>query len=139
MKRLLPIAHYQQVIETKEKYLAALQKLHQEYNNSELIQKSKPLTRAKFEVENFEIANKIVITKQYIADLKNFHNNIYLPQYEQTKAEVEGLWERFMLLIEPMKSTPSIAKEFDEWSDEDLKNIEVRVLIFKKLRNQVRL
>ena len=103
------------------------------------IKKSQPLTRARYDVERFEIVNKITVTQQYIQNLEHHYKNIFLPQYENELKDCESKWNDFKNLIEPLMIQPNVAKVFDVYTDDEQENIEVKNIIFKQLRHSVKL
>lgn len=139
MKKLLPKEHYPHKIAAEKNYLQSLETYHALLSDTNTLKKSQELTRARYDVERFEIANKIVTVKDYINNLEYHYNNIFLPQYELELKECEKKWDDFNKLITPMMIQPNVAKVFDEWNDEELQNIEVKNMIFKQLRHLVKI
>lgn len=139
MNKLLPKEHYPAKIAAEKNYLLSLQNYHAMLSDEKTLKKSQDLTRARYDVERFEVANKITVVKSYIENMEHHYNNIFLPQYERELNECQSKWDDFKKLIEPLMIQPNVSRVFDEWNDEEMENLEVKNIIFKQLRHMVKL
>lgn len=133
---LLPKGSWQLRINAEKNYLKKLEKLAAELSNEKNINKATDLTKARWDVELFELYNKIATTRQYLKNLDYHYTNIFLPNYEEELQVCEAQWGAFSLAIEQFKDDETVKRLFDEFA-EGLENIEVKNKLFKALKHKV--
>ena len=135
IKTILPKAHWALKISAEKDYLKKLEKLARELTNPDNVKKSTELTKARWDVEFFELSNKISTTRQFIKNLEFNYEN-FIEYYENQLKIVEAQWVVFSEAIKQFEADPAVIKVYEEFGTE-IENIEIKYKIFYALKHKV--